>query len=179
MTCQELLRRFKEALERDELSLELLRKLVNKCGGSFGLEALKAFARKGVQLAMTQAWAYYRGSIIAKRDPAAAYGRAVNFIWRLGDWYEMPCYVLTEFAAYVAEAVARYSWPAKWPFLVPAAVAAEANACELPDAVAEALGPDEFAKLEAFLEQGEAVVEVAPGLKIALIRDGRYVSMVV
>jgi hypothetical protein len=62
---------------------------------------------------------------------------------------------------------------------VPAAVAAEVNACELPDAVAEALGPDEFAKLEAFLEQGEAVVEIAPGVKVALVRDGRYVTMVV
>jgi hypothetical protein len=179
MTCQELLQRFKEALERDEIDLEALRKLANKCGKSFGVEALKAFARKGVQFAAAQAWAYYRGSVIAKRDPAAAYGRAVNFIWGLGDWYEMPCYVLTEFAAYVAEAVARYKWPAKWPFVVPAAVAAEVNACELPDSVAEALGPDEYAKLESFLEQGEAVVEVAPGLKVALVRDGKYVTMVV
>jgi len=111
--------------------------------------------------------------------PAAAYGRAVQIIWGLGDWYEMPCYVLTEFAAYVAEAVAKYKWPAKWPFVVPAAVAAEVNACELPDAVAEVLGPDEFAKLEAFLEQGEAVAEIAPGVKVALVRDGRYVIMVV
>jgi hypothetical protein len=63
--------------------------------------------------------------------------------------------------------------------VVPSAVAAEENDCELPDSVAEALGPDEFSKLEAFLEQGEAVVEVAPGLKIALIRDGRHVSIVV
>jgi hypothetical protein len=178
MTCKELLQRFKEALERDVLDLETLRKLVNKCGG-FAAEAFKALARKGVQLATTQAWAYYRGSIIAKRDPAAAYSRAVSLIWWLADWYEMPCYVLTEFAVYVAEAVAKYSWPAKWPFLVPAAVAAEVNACELPDAVAEALGPDEFAKLEAFVEHGEAVVEIAPGLKVALVRDGRYVVMVV
>jgi len=180
MTCQELLQRFKDALERDEIDLEALRKLTNKCGRSFGAEAFKAFARKGVQFAAAQAWAYYRGSIIAKRDPAVAYGRAVHLIWMLvGDWYELPCYVLTEFAAYVAEAVAKYRWPAKWLFLVPAAVAAEVNACELPDAVAERLGPDEYAKLESFLEQGEAVVEVAPGLKVALVRDGRYVTMVV
>jgi len=179
MTCQELLRRFKEALERDVLDLETFRKLVNKCDRSFGVETLKVFARKGVQFAAAQAWAYYRGSVIAGRDPAAAYGRAVNFIWGLGDWYEMPCGVLSEFAAYVAETVARYSWAAKWPFLVPAAVATEVKKCELPDAVAEALGPDEFAKLEAFLEQGEAVVEVAPGWKVALVRDGRYVIMVV
>jgi hypothetical protein len=179
MTCRELLQRFTEALERDVLDLEALRKLANKCGRSFGVEAFKAFARKGVQYAAAQAWAYYRGSIIAGRDPAAAYGRAVNFIWELGDWYDMPCHVLTEFAAYVAEAVAKYGWPAKWPFMVPAAVAAEVNACELLDSVAEALGADEYAKLESFLEQGEAVVEVAPGLKVALVRDGRYVTMVV
>ena len=179
MTCRELLERFKEALEEDEVDLEALRKLVNKCGRSFGVEALKAFARKGVQFAAAQAWAYFRGSVIAGRAPAAAYGRAVQIIWGLGDWYEMPCYVLTEFAAYVAEAVAKYKWPAKWPFVVPAAVAAEEDNCELPDSVAEILGPDEYAKLEAFLEQGEAVVEVAPGWKIALIRDGRYVAVVV
>jgi hypothetical protein len=178
MTCSELLQKFKEALERDEIDLEALRKLANKCGKGFGLEALKAFARKGVQYAAAQAWAYYRGLVIAKRDPAAAYGRAVDFIWRLADWYEMPCYVLTDFATYVAEAVAKYRWPAKWPFVVPAAVAAEVNNCELPDAVAEALGADEYGKLESFLDQGEAVVEVAPGEKVALIRDGRYVMMV-
>jgi hypothetical protein len=62
---------------------------------------------------------------------------------------------------------------------VPAAVAAEENNCELPDAVAEHLGPDEYSKLEAFLEQGEAVVEIAPGLKVALVKDGRYVMMIV
>jgi len=179
MTCQELLRRFTEALERDEIDLESLRKLANKCGKSFGLEALKAIARKGVQFAMTHAWGYFKGSVIAKRDLAAAYGQAVNIIWRLTDWYEISCDVLADFAAYVAEAVAKYKWPAKWPFLVPAAVAAEVNGCELHDSVAEALGPDEFARLEAFLEQGEAVVEIAPGLNVALVREGRYVTMVV
>jgi len=179
MTCQELLKRFKETLERGELDLAALRKLANKCGESFGLEALRAVARRAIHFAMTKAWAYYRGAIIAERDPAAAYGHVVNYIWGMTDWFGMTCDVLTEFAAYVAEAVAKYKWPAKWPFVVPAAVAAEVNACELPDAVAEALGPDEFAKLEAFLEQGEAVVEIAPGLKVALVRDGRYVVMVV
>jgi hypothetical protein len=179
MTCQELLQRFKEALERDELSLELLRKLVNKCGGRFGIEAFKAIAHKIARYAAAQAWGYFRGSVIAERDPAAAYGRAVQLIWGLADWYELPCHFLTDFAAYVAEAVAKYRWPAKWPFLVPAAVAAEENGCELPDSVAEALGADEYAKLEAFLEQNEAVVEIAPGLKVALIRDGRHVVMVV
>jgi hypothetical protein len=179
MTCRELLQRFVEALERDEIDLETLRKLANKCGRSFGVEALKAFAQKGVQIAAAQAWAYYRGSVIAKRDPAAAYGRAVNLIWGLIDWYATPCHVLTEFVAYVAEAVVKYRWPASWPFLVPAAVAAEVNDCELPDSVAEALGADEYAKLESFLEQNEAVVEVAPGLNVALVRDGPHVVMVV
>jgi len=178
MTCRELLQRFVEALERDEIDLETLRKLANKCGRSFGVEALKAFARKGVQLAAARAWAYYRGSVIAMRDPAVAYGRAVDFIWGLIDWYATPCHVLTEFAVYVAEAVSKYSWPAKWPFVVPAAVAAEANDCELPDSVAEVLGADEYARLEAFLEQGEGIVEIA-GQKIALVRDGPYVVMVV
>jgi hypothetical protein len=179
MTCQELLQKFTEALEKDRIDLEALRKLTNKCGKSFGLEALKAVARKTAQFAAAHAWGYFRGSAVAGRDLAAAYGQAVNIIWRLADWYEMPCHVLTEFAAYVAEAVAKYRWPAKWPFVVPAAVAAEVNACELPDSVADALGADEYAKLESFLEQGEAVVEVAPGVKVALVRNGRYVTMVV
>jgi hypothetical protein len=48
---------------------------------------------------------------------------------------------------------------------------------ELPDAKAKALGPDEYGRLEAFLEQGEAVVEVA-GRKVALVRDGWYISIV-
>jgi hypothetical protein len=179
MTCRELLQRFKEALDRDEVDLEALRKLMYKCGESFGIEALKAVTRKVVQFAMTQAWAYYRGSIIAKRDPAAAYGRAIHFIWWLGDWCEMPSDVLAEFAAYVAETVAKCRWPAKRPFVVPAAVAAEENNCELPDSMTEALGADEHAKLESFLAQEEAMVKIAPGLEVALIRDGRYVIMVV
>ena len=179
MTCQELLQRFKEALERDEVDLEALRKLANKCGENFGVEALKAITRKVVQFAAAQAWAYYRGAVVAGRDPAAAYGKAVHFIWSLGDWYEMDCGVLTEFAAFIAEAANKYRWPAKWPFLVPAAVAADVNSCELPDTVAEALGADEFARLEAFLEQNEAVVEVVPGLNVALVREGRFVAMVV
>jgi hypothetical protein len=124
ITCRELLQRFVEALERDEVDLKALRKLMHKCG-AYGVEALKAFARRGVQFTMMQAWAYYRGSTIAERDPAAAYGGAVYFIWWLGDWYEMPCDVLAEFAAYVAETAAKYKWSARWPFLVPAAMAAD------------------------------------------------------
>jgi hypothetical protein len=178
MTCRELLRRFKEALEKDKLDLEAFQALMYKCDQSFGEEALRIAARKVMHYAMTYAWAYFKGAVITGRDPAAAYGRAVQIIWEPADWYEMPCEVLAEYAAYTAEAAARHKWPAKWPFLVPAAVAAEVNACELPDSVAEVLGADEYAKLESFLEQGEAVVEVAPGLRVALIRDGRYVVMV-
>jgi hypothetical protein len=102
----------------------------------------------------------------------------VHFVWHVGDWYGMPCGVLAEMVTYVAEAVAKYKWPAKWPFIVSAAVAAEENNCELPEAVAEHLGPDEYARLEAFLEQSEGVVEVS-GRKIAIVRDGRYISIVV
>ncbi len=179
MTCRELLRRFVEALEKDEVDEEVFKKLVNKCGESFGLEALRALARRAIHFAMSKAWAYFRGAVLAERNPVAAYGQAVYYIWRLSDWLNMPCYVLADVATYLAEAAAKYKWPATWPFVVPAAVAAEENDCELPEAVAEHLGPDEYSKLEAFLEQGEAVVEVVAGLKIALIRDGRYVSIVV
>jgi len=179
MTCRELLRRFKDALEKDEIDLETLQKLVNKCGENFGLEAMRAVAKKAIHYAVAKAWAYFKGSVIAKRDPAAAYGQSVNYIWGMADWYGMDCRVLADFATYAAEAVAKYRWPAKWPFLVPAAVAADVNSCELPDTVAEALGADEFARLEAFLEQNEAVVEVVPGLNVALVREGRFVAMVV
>jgi hypothetical protein len=43
------------------------------------------------------------------------------------------------------------------------AVAAEEKGCALPDAAAEALGPDEYGRLEAFLERRT----------IALVRDGQ------
>jgi len=59
-----------------------------------------------------------------------------------------------------------------------AAAAAEEKDCYLPDDVAEHLGPDEYARLEAFLEQGEAVVEVA-GRKVALVRSGRYIGVII
>jgi hypothetical protein len=179
MTCRELLQQFVQGLDNDEVDEETFKKLVSKCGPSFGLEALKALARRAIHFAMSKAWAYYRGAVIAERDPAAAYGQAVYYIWQLSDWLNIPCYVLADIATYVAEAAARYKWPARWPFVVPAAVAAEENNCELPDAVAEHLGPDEYSKLEAFLEQGEAVAEVAPRLKVALIRDGKYVMLVI
>jgi hypothetical protein len=178
MTCQELLRRFKEALERDVLDLEALRKLANKCGRSFGAEALKAFAKKTVYMAVARAWALYRGAVISGKDSAVAYGQAVQMIWSLWNWYDFDCAFLADISAYVAEAVNKYKWPAKWPFLIMPAAAAEEKRCSLPEEVAEALGPDEYGRLEAFLEQGEGVVEVA-GQKIALVKDGRYISIVV
>ena len=179
MTCRELLRQFVQGLEKDEVDEEAFKKLVNKCGPSFGIEALRALGMKAIHFAMSKAWLYFRGAVIAERDPAAAYGQAVYYIWHLGDWLNMPCYVLADLATYVTEAAAKYKWPSRWPFTAPAAVAAEVNGCELPETVAEALGADEYAKLESFLEQNEAVVEVAPGVKVALIRDGRYVAVVV
>ncbi|MFZ8810614.1 MAG: hypothetical protein ACO2PN_21215 [Pyrobaculum sp.] len=178
MTCRELLRRFIEALEKNEVDKETFRKLRNKCG-AFADEALKALAKKVALVAMSRAWAIYRGAVIAERDPARAFGYAVDYVWHIVNWFNKPCHFLSELIAYTAEAAARYRWPSRWPLVAPAAVAAEENGCELPEAVAEALGADEYAKLESFLEQGEAVVEVAPGLKVALIRDGRYVVMVV
>jgi len=178
MTCRELLDRFKRELERDEVDWEALRKIFRKCGYSFALEASRAFAERFTQAAVSRAWALYRGASIAGKDPAAAYGRAVEMVWRLWDWFEMECGPLADVAAYVARAVAKYSWP-KWPFLALPAAAAEERGCTLPDAVAEALGPDEYARLEAFLEEGEGVVELERGLKVALVRDGRYIGIVV
>jgi len=178
MTCRELLRRFAEALERGETDWGLLRKLVNKCGESFATEALKALAKKTVYVAVAKAWALYRGAVISGKDSAVAYGQAVQMIWSLWNWYDFDCALLADLVTYVAEAVARYKWPAKWPFLVMPATAAEEKRCNLPDDAAEVLGPDEYGRLEAFLEQGEGVVEVADQ-KIALVKDGRYVGIVV
>jgi hypothetical protein len=178
MTCRELLQRFSEELELDVLNWALLNKLVNKCGEAFALEAGRAIARRAVQITASRAWALYRGAEIVKKDAAAAYGQAVEMIWRLWRWHEMQCGPLADVAAFIAEAVSRHSWPARWPFLAMPMAAAEEKGCGLPDAVAEHLGPDEYARLEAFLEQGEGVVEVA-GQKIALVRDGRYIGIVI
>jgi hypothetical protein len=177
MTCKELLQRFVATVERGEPDWVLLRKLMHKCG-AFGAEALKALAKKAVQAAVSKAWALYRGAVISGKDSAVAYGQAVQMIWSLWNWRDFDCAFLADLATYVAEAVARYKWPAKWPFLVMPATAAEEKRCGLPDDAAEALGPDEYGRLEAFMEQGEAVVEVA-GEKVALIRDGPYISIVV
>lgn len=153
--------------------------MMNKCGGAFVREAGKALAEKLIRLAMSEAWAYYRGAVIAERNPAIAYGQAVVAVWRVWNLFNTGCEPSTVVATYVAEASAKYQWPARWPFLAAPAIAIEEAAdCELPDAAAEALGPDEYARLEAFLEQGEGIVEVA-GQKIAFVRDGRSISIVV
>ncbi len=178
MSCRELLQRFAKELERDVLNWDLLNKLTNKCGGAFAREAGRALARRIVQIAASRAWAFYRGAVIAGKDAAVAYGQAVEMVWRLWRWFEMQCGPLADVSAFVAEAVARHQWPALWPFLAMPAAAAKEKGCELPDAVAEALGPDEYGMLEAFLELGEGVVEVA-GRKVALVRDGRYIGIVV
>jgi hypothetical protein len=73
VTCKELLQRFVATAEGGEPDWALLRKLMRKCG-AFGIEALKALAKKGVQAAAARAWAIYRGAVIAERDPAVAYG---------------------------------------------------------------------------------------------------------
>jgi hypothetical protein len=177
MTCRELLQRFTKELDRDLLDWDLLNKLVNKCGEVFAREAGRAIARRAVQIAASRAWALYRGALIAGKDAAVTYGQAVEMIWRLWRWFDMQCGPLADVAVFVAEAVSRYSWP-KWPFLAMPAAAAGEKGCGLPDSVAEALGPDEYGRLEAFLEQGEGVVEVA-GRKVALVKDGRYIGIVV
>jgi hypothetical protein len=87
----------------------------------------------------------------------------------------MPCRVIAELAAYVAEAAAKYKWPARWPFLVMAAVAAEEKGCGIPSAVAEALGL-EYEALRSFLEQGKGVVEVA-GRKKAVVRKKLHLAI--
>jgi hypothetical protein len=178
MTCSELLKQFTEMLEKDEVDWDLLKKLANKCGTFFAREAGRAYAKKVVSYYMSFAWRYYKGAAIAGKPPEVAYGEAVLMVWRLWDWYNIHCGPLADIATYIAEAAASYNWPSRWPFVASPAVAAEEKGCELPDAVAEALGHDEYGRLEAFLEQGEGVVEVA-GRKIAFVRDGRYVSIVV
>jgi hypothetical protein len=108
MTCRELLGKFTEALERDEVDWVLLNKLVKKCGPSFALEAGRAFAKKVVQAAASRAWALYRGAVIAGKDPAIAYGQAVEMIWRLWDWFSIQCSPLADISAYVAKAVSKH-----------------------------------------------------------------------
>ena len=167
---------FPEALDGEEAELELLRNLLKRCARrGFRSEAFRALIRRGVRFAMELAWSYYQDSVTAQRAPAVAYWRAVFFFWDLVNWPSVPCRVLAELATYVAEAAAEYKWPAKWPFLVMAAVAAEKNGCRTPDAVAEALGP-EYEALKAFLEQGVGVVEVA-GRKAAVVKKKSSIAV--
>ena len=84
MTCRELLRRFVEALERDEVDWEALRALRRKCGPSFALEAWKAFAEKLTRFAMLEAWSHYREAVLAGEYPPLAYAEAVYIVW--GPW---------------------------------------------------------------------------------------------
>jgi hypothetical protein len=165
-------------LDGDEDDLELLRRLLRKYAArGSGSEAFRALIRRGVRFAMEQAWSYYQDSVTAQRAPDVAYWRAVFFFWNLLNWYNTPCRVLVEVTTYVAEAVAKYRWPARWPFLAMAAAAAEKKGCKIPDAAAEALGPDEYSRLEAFLKQGEGSVEAA-GRKFAIVKKRRYVTIV-
>jgi len=120
---------------------------------------------------MERAWDFYRDSA----TPVDAYWRAVAFFWDLVNWPSLPCRILEELAAYVAEAAARYKWPAQWPFLVMAALAAEGKECGIPSAVAEALGPD-YKMLKEFLERGKGVVEVA-GRKKAIAKKKLHITI--
>jgi len=120
---------------------------------------------------MERAWDFYRDSA----TPVDAYWRAVAFFWGLVNWPSLPCRILEKLATYVAEAAARYKWPAQWPFLVMAALAAEKKGCRIPSAVAEALGPEHEA-LRSFLERGKEVVEVA-GRKKAVVRKKLHLAI--
>jgi len=169
MTCDFWL--FLEAGGEDDLELlrGLLKRYAHKC---FRSEAFRALVRRGVLYAMEQAWSFYRDS----EAPADAYWQAVDFFWNLVNWPSLPCRALAELAAYVAEAAAKYKWPARWPFLVMAAVAAEDKGCGIPSAVAEALGPDDYRMLKEFLERGKGVVEVA-GRKKAVAKKKLHIAI--
>jgi hypothetical protein len=163
---------FTEALDGEEAELELLRNLLKRYARKcFRSPTFRAFIRRGVLYAMRQAWDFYRNSAI----PADAYWQAATFFWSLVNWPSLPCRILEELATYVAEAAARYKWPARWPFLVMAALAAEKKGCRIPNAVAEALGPEHEA-LKAFLEQGRGVVEVA-GKRRAVVRKKLHLAI--
>ena len=105
-----------------------------------------------------------------------AYWQAVAFFWDLVNWPSLPCRALAALATYVAEAAAKYKWPAKWPFLAMAALAAEGKGCRIPSAVAEALGPDDYRVLKEFLERGRGVVEVA-GRKKAVAKKKLHITI--
>jgi hypothetical protein len=170
MTCAPWL--FLEAGDEEEAELELLRNLLKRYARKcFKSEAFRAVVRRGVLYAMERAWNFYRDSAA----PVDAYWQAVAFFWDLVNWPSLPCRILEKLATYVAEAAARYEWPARWPFLVMAALAAEKKGCEIPSAVAEALGP-EYEALRSFLEQGKGVVEVA-GRKKAVVKKKLHITI--
>jgi hypothetical protein len=132
MTCKELLQRFIEALERDDVDLEALRKLANKCGLFFAREAGKAFAKKVVNYYMSFAWRYYKGAAIAGKPPKVAYGEAVLMIWRLWDWYSIHCGPLGDIATYIAEAApAAPHLPRRTTHAAPAATTSAARRIQL------------------------------------------------
>jgi len=164
---------FLEAPDGEEAELELLRNLLKRYARKcFKSPTFKAFILRGIQYAMERAWSFYRDS----EAPVDAYWRAVEFFWILVNWPSLPCRILAELAAYVAEASAKYKWPARWPFLVMAALAAEKKGCRIPSAVAEALGPDDYKMLKEFLERGKGVVEVA-GRKKAVVKKKLHIAI--
>jgi hypothetical protein len=178
MSCGELFRRAVEALERDVYDWEAMDELVYGCGEPFAGRIIDAVVRRVAQHSMSMAWRHYRGAVLAGRHPAVAYAEAVYMVGRPWDGAPAVCRLLASLSAYLAEAAAKYSWPARWPFLAMPSAAAKEEGCKVPDAVAEHLGPDEWAELESFLEDGAGVVEVA-GRKITFVRDGRYIGIVI
>ena len=163
---------FLEALDGEEAELELLRNLLKRYARKcFKSPTFRAFIRKGIRYAMERAWSFYKDS----EAPVDAYWQAVAFFWSLVNWPSLPCRVLAALAAYVAEAAAKYKWPARWPFLAMAALAAEGKGCGTPSAVAKALGPEHEA-LRSFLEQGKGVVEVA-GRKKTVARKKLHLAI--
>jgi hypothetical protein len=177
MKCRELLQRFKEALDRDMIDWEALRELKKKCGSSFAWEAWKAYAEKVTYDAMSEVWSQYRDAVLAGEPPTLAYAEALHAIWKLWD-RPLSCAELSHVAVCVARAAAECDWPAKWPFPALFAVAIKERGCELPDAAAEALGPDEWGRLESFLEDEVGVVEVE-GRKAVIIRAGRNFGILI
>ena len=152
-----------------ELLRNLLKRYARRC---FRLKAFRVLVRRGVLYAMERAWDFYRDSAA----PVDAYWQAATFFWNLVNWPSLPCRALARLATYVAEAAAKYKWPARWPFLVMAALAAEGKGCGILSAVAEALGPDDYKMLKEFLERGKGVVEVA-GRKKAIAKKKLHITI--
>jgi hypothetical protein len=170
MICRKLLQRFIEALEKGEIDWEAFRELKKKCGSSFAWEAWKAYAEKVTYDVMSDVWSQYRDAVHDGEPPTLAYTEALHTIWKLWD-RPLTCAELSHVAVCVAKAAAEHQWPVKWPFLALFAAAIKERGCGVPEAAAEALGPDEWARLESFLENEIGVVEVE-GERVAIIRDG-------